>query len=80
MELWEYPGAQRRLPVQWTAWLTHTRARPPTVDVSIRLRLGYGFLLNLMYRFLLERNCKVTLKGKLVYSKTWHDYVHTMQK
>jgi hypothetical protein len=34
MELWEYPQAQRRLPVQWTMWLTHTRLKAPTLEVG----------------------------------------------
>ncbi|KZT69938.1 hypothetical protein DAEQUDRAFT_725917 [Daedalea quercina L-15889] len=27
-----YVAGKKRLPVQWTAWLTHTRLRPPTVE------------------------------------------------
>ncbi|KAH9922510.1 uncharacterized protein B0H18DRAFT_1017937, partial [Fomitopsis serialis] len=27
-----YVAGKRRLPVQWTAWLTHTRIHPPTVE------------------------------------------------
>ncbi|KAF9051545.1 hypothetical protein BJ165DRAFT_895817 [Panaeolus papilionaceus] len=31
-ESWRYIGGGKRLPVQWTAWLTHTRQNPPTVE------------------------------------------------
>ncbi|KAI0366829.1 hypothetical protein BV20DRAFT_971339 [Pilatotrama ljubarskyi] len=30
--MWEYVGGQKRLPVQWTAWLAHTRPHPPTLE------------------------------------------------
>jgi hypothetical protein len=33
LELWESSQAQRRLPVQWKMWLTHTRSQPPTPEV-----------------------------------------------
>ncbi|KIM86760.1 hypothetical protein PILCRDRAFT_314793 [Piloderma croceum F 1598] len=29
---WDYIGGARRLPVQWSAWLTHTRQAPPTIE------------------------------------------------
>ncbi|KAL0575366.1 hypothetical protein V5O48_006617 [Marasmius crinis-equi] len=29
---WMYIGGQRRLPIQWTSWLSHTRANPPTLQ------------------------------------------------
>ncbi|PPQ72725.1 hypothetical protein CVT24_012559 [Panaeolus cyanescens] len=29
---WKYIGGGKRLPVQWTAWLTHTRPNPPTIE------------------------------------------------
>ncbi|KAI0356095.1 hypothetical protein OH77DRAFT_1495841 [Trametes cingulata] len=31
-DMWEYVGGQKRLPVQWTAWLAHTRPHPPTLE------------------------------------------------
>ncbi|KAI0327222.1 hypothetical protein GY45DRAFT_1327927 [Cubamyces sp. BRFM 1775] len=30
--MWAYVGGSKRLPVQWTAWLTHTRHHPPTLE------------------------------------------------
>ncbi|KAF8889709.1 hypothetical protein BD779DRAFT_1520596 [Infundibulicybe gibba] len=30
--VWHYIGGGRRLPVQWSAWLSHTRANPPTLQ------------------------------------------------
>ncbi|ESK90728.1 hypothetical protein Moror_4086 [Moniliophthora roreri MCA 2997] len=29
---WLYIGGQRRLPIQWSAWLSHTRVNPPTMQ------------------------------------------------
>ncbi|THU80779.1 hypothetical protein K435DRAFT_779390 [Dendrothele bispora CBS 962.96] len=31
-DMWSYVGGQRRLPIQWTAWLAHTRPSPPTLQ------------------------------------------------
>ncbi|KAI0656867.1 hypothetical protein C8Q70DRAFT_1006442 [Cubamyces menziesii] len=31
-DMWAYVGGSKRLPVQWTAWLTHTRPHPPTLE------------------------------------------------
>ncbi|ETW77965.1 hypothetical protein HETIRDRAFT_27404, partial [Heterobasidion irregulare TC 32-1] len=31
-DMWSYVGNARRLPVQWTSWLSHTRRIPPTLD------------------------------------------------
>ncbi|KAF8631343.1 hypothetical protein AX15_002455 [Amanita polypyramis BW_CC] len=31
-DMWEYIGGGRRLSVQWTSWLTHTRFHPPTLE------------------------------------------------
>ncbi|KAI8976715.1 hypothetical protein BD414DRAFT_496333 [Trametes punicea] len=31
-DMWEYVGGNKRLAVQWTAWLTHTRRHPPTIE------------------------------------------------
>ncbi|KAJ7634779.1 hypothetical protein FB45DRAFT_909836 [Roridomyces roridus] len=31
-DMWKYVGGQRRLVVQWSSWLTHTRPDPPTLD------------------------------------------------
>ncbi|KAJ8473668.1 hypothetical protein ONZ45_g16209 [Pleurotus djamor] len=31
-DMWRYIGGERRLAVQWTAWLSHTRAHPPTLE------------------------------------------------
>ncbi|KAH9478556.1 hypothetical protein JR316_0009013 [Psilocybe cubensis] len=31
-DMWKYVGGQRRLAVQWSAWLTHTRRDPPTIQ------------------------------------------------
>ncbi|KAI0261588.1 hypothetical protein BC834DRAFT_459221 [Gloeopeniophorella convolvens] len=31
-DMWDYIGGARRLPVQWTSWLSHTRPDPPTLD------------------------------------------------
>ncbi|KAK7039515.1 hypothetical protein R3P38DRAFT_480894 [Favolaschia claudopus] len=31
-DMWTYVGGHRRLAVQWSAWLTHTRPDPPTVE------------------------------------------------
>ncbi|KAI0792376.1 hypothetical protein C8Q75DRAFT_804768 [Abortiporus biennis] len=31
-DMWTYVAGQKRLPVQWTSWLTHTRSHPPTVQ------------------------------------------------
>ncbi|EGN92908.1 hypothetical protein SERLA73DRAFT_190524 [Serpula lacrymans var. lacrymans S7.3] len=36
-DMWHYIGGGRRLPVQWSTWLTHTRPNPPTIEV----RLGF---------------------------------------
>ncbi|KAI0676469.1 hypothetical protein C8Q78DRAFT_23825 [Trametes maxima] len=30
--MWAYVGGRKRLAVQWTAWLTHTRPHPPSVE------------------------------------------------
>ncbi|EIW87260.1 hypothetical protein CONPUDRAFT_161844 [Coniophora puteana RWD-64-598 SS2] len=30
-DMWTYVDGKRRLPVQWTSWLTHTRPHPPTI-------------------------------------------------
>jgi len=30
--MWKYTGGGKRLPIQWSAWLTHTRLYPPTID------------------------------------------------
>jgi len=32
VEVWEYVSGMRRLPAQWTAWLSHTRQRYPTIQ------------------------------------------------
>ncbi|CAL1699563.1 unnamed protein product [Somion occarium] len=29
-DMWTYIAGEKRLPVQWTSWLTHTRSHPPT--------------------------------------------------
>ncbi|KAK7044638.1 hypothetical protein R3P38DRAFT_171344 [Favolaschia claudopus] len=31
-DMWTYVGGHRRLAVQWSAWLTHTRPDPPTIE------------------------------------------------
>ncbi|KIM46845.1 hypothetical protein M413DRAFT_440419 [Hebeloma cylindrosporum] len=31
-DMWKYIGGAERLPVQWSAWLTHTRPNPPTLE------------------------------------------------
>ncbi|TCD60686.1 hypothetical protein EIP91_009668 [Steccherinum ochraceum] len=31
-DMWTYVAGGKRLPVQWSAWLTHTRAHPPTLE------------------------------------------------
>ncbi|KAG0704902.1 hypothetical protein DFH29DRAFT_909082 [Suillus ampliporus] len=31
-DMWAYVASGRRLPVQWSAWLTHTRSDPPTIE------------------------------------------------
>ncbi|KAF7318898.1 hypothetical protein HMN09_00225600 [Mycena chlorophos] len=33
-DMYKYIGGQRRLAVQWSAWLTHTRRDPPTLEAS----------------------------------------------
>ncbi|KAJ7927526.1 hypothetical protein B0H13DRAFT_1970761, partial [Mycena leptocephala] len=30
--VWKYIGGNRRLAVQWSSWLTHTRPDPPTLE------------------------------------------------
>ncbi|KAH7904894.1 hypothetical protein BJ138DRAFT_852594 [Hygrophoropsis aurantiaca] len=30
-DMWAYVASGKRLPVQWSAWLTHTRPNPPTI-------------------------------------------------
>ncbi|KAF9568675.1 hypothetical protein CPC08DRAFT_678969 [Agrocybe pediades] len=30
--VWKYVGGGKRLPIQWSAWLTHTRKHPPTLQ------------------------------------------------
>jgi hypothetical protein len=30
--MWKYIGGGKRLPIQWSAWLTHTRFHPPTIE------------------------------------------------
>jgi len=32
VEVWEYVNGMKRLPVQWTAWLSHTRHHHPTIQ------------------------------------------------
>ncbi|KAF9442967.1 hypothetical protein P691DRAFT_764717 [Macrolepiota fuliginosa MF-IS2] len=31
-DVWNYIGGGKRLPVQWSMWLSHTRRHPPTVE------------------------------------------------
>ncbi|KAH7886955.1 hypothetical protein F5I97DRAFT_1927235 [Phlebopus sp. FC_14] len=31
-DMWAYVASGKRLPVQWNAWLTHTRRDPPTLE------------------------------------------------
>ncbi|KAG1745327.1 hypothetical protein EDB19DRAFT_485896 [Suillus lakei] len=31
-DMWAYVASGKRLPVQWSAWLTHTRPDPPTLE------------------------------------------------
>ncbi|KAH8101118.1 hypothetical protein BXZ70DRAFT_934511 [Cristinia sonorae] len=31
-DMWTYVAGGKRLPVQWSAWLTHTRPHPPTLE------------------------------------------------
>ncbi|KAI0090342.1 hypothetical protein BDY19DRAFT_992545 [Irpex rosettiformis] len=31
-DMWTYIAGDKRLPVQWTSWLTHTRIHPPTLE------------------------------------------------
>ncbi|KAF7344572.1 hypothetical protein MSAN_01939300 [Mycena sanguinolenta] len=31
-DMWKYVGGSKRLPVQWSSWLTHTRSEPPTME------------------------------------------------
>ncbi|KAF9236653.1 hypothetical protein BU15DRAFT_49767 [Melanogaster broomeanus] len=40
-DMWTYIASGRRLPVQWNAWLTHTRPNPPTIKVRSVL-IGHG--------------------------------------
>jgi NADH dehydrogenase [ubiquinone] 1 alpha subcomplex assembly factor 2 len=30
--MWAYVASGKRLPVQWSAWLTHTRPDPPSIE------------------------------------------------
>ncbi|KJA18426.1 hypothetical protein HYPSUDRAFT_118544, partial [Hypholoma sublateritium FD-334 SS-4] len=44
-EVWRYISGGKRLPIQWSAWLTHTRKEPPTIeeleaDIRRQLRLS----------------------------------------
>ncbi|KAI0806200.1 hypothetical protein BC629DRAFT_1151798 [Irpex lacteus] len=39
-DMWTYIAGKRRLPVQWTAWLTHTRVHAPTIEERLRLRVA----------------------------------------
>ncbi|KAF9528336.1 hypothetical protein CPB83DRAFT_854416 [Crepidotus variabilis] len=43
-DMWKYIGGSKRLPIQWSAWLTHTRLQPPTLqeleaDIARRQRV-----------------------------------------
>ncbi|THH11405.1 hypothetical protein EW146_g8050 [Bondarzewia mesenterica] len=31
-DMWTYVGNAKRLPVQWTAWMSHTRQDPPSIE------------------------------------------------
>ncbi|GLB42359.1 putative accessory subunit of the mitochondrial membrane respiratory chain NADH dehydrogenase (Complex I), that is believed not to be involved in catalysis [Lyophyllum shimeji] len=31
-DMWDYIGGRKRLPIQWSTWLSHTRAHPPTLE------------------------------------------------
>ncbi|KAJ7158375.1 hypothetical protein C8R43DRAFT_1234308 [Mycena crocata] len=31
-DMWKYVGGNKRLAVQWSSWLTHTRPDPPTLE------------------------------------------------
>ncbi|KAF5389658.1 hypothetical protein D9757_004114 [Collybiopsis confluens] len=31
-DMWNYIGGSKRLPIQWSAWLAHTRVGPPTIQ------------------------------------------------
>ncbi|KAG2036802.1 hypothetical protein BDR03DRAFT_1011365 [Suillus americanus] len=31
-DMWAYVASDKRLPVQWSAWLTHTRPDPPSIE------------------------------------------------
>ncbi|KAI9067016.1 hypothetical protein FKP32DRAFT_1621225 [Trametes sanguinea] len=35
-DMWEYVGGRKRLAIQWSAWLTHTRKHPPTIEACHR--------------------------------------------
>ncbi|PCH35238.1 hypothetical protein WOLCODRAFT_80132 [Wolfiporia cocos MD-104 SS10] len=32
VDMLDYVGGSRRLPIQWTSWLTHTRSHPPGLE------------------------------------------------
>ncbi|KAJ3935805.1 MAG: hypothetical protein NXY57DRAFT_988176 [Lentinula lateritia] len=32
-DMWKYIGGSNRLPIQWSAWLAHTRPNPPSIQV-----------------------------------------------
>ncbi|KAJ7664318.1 hypothetical protein B0H17DRAFT_1091984, partial [Mycena rosella] len=37
-DMWTYVGGSRRLAVQWSSWLTHTRPDPPTLEAPAQGR------------------------------------------
>ncbi|KAF5329947.1 hypothetical protein D9611_010520 [Ephemerocybe angulata] len=46
-DMWDYVGGQKRLAIQWSAWLAHTRPNPPTVeelkvDAERQVRVKYN--------------------------------------
>ncbi|EAU89447.2 hypothetical protein CC1G_07673 [Coprinopsis cinerea okayama7 len=46
-DMWDYIGGTKRLPIQWSAWLSHTRPNPPTIeeleaDLQRQIRVKYN--------------------------------------
>ncbi|KAG6919816.1 hypothetical protein DXG01_000318 [Tephrocybe rancida] len=49
-DVWQYIGGGKRLAVQWTSWLSHTRPHPPTLeelqmDMARQQRVQYNVAL-----------------------------------
>ncbi|TFK26158.1 hypothetical protein FA15DRAFT_667840 [Coprinopsis marcescibilis] len=46
-DMWDYIGGKKKIPIQWSAWMSHTRPNPPTLeelqsDLQRQMRVRYN--------------------------------------